>query len=126
SRSVASGVVVSPSGFVVTNAHAVKGALHIEVILPAQPGDPHAETRGDSLEARLVGVAPEMDLALLKIDAEDLPALSFADYEDLRQGQLVFAFGSPEGLRNSVTMGAVSAVARLAYVGDPSPYIQSD
>jgi serine protease Do len=126
SRSVASGVVVSSDGYVVTNAHAVKGALHVEVVVPARDGDAHAESRGDSLEARLVGIAPELDLALLKIDGADLPPLSFADYDDLRQGQLVFAFGSPEGLRNSVTMGVVSAVARQTDADDPIPYIQTD
>jgi serine protease Do len=125
-KTVASGVIVAPNGYVVTNAHAVKGALHVEVILPMQPGDPHAENRADTLEARLVGIAPDLDLALLKIDAERLPALSFADYDTLRQGQLVFAFGSPEGLRNSVTMGVVSAIARQTDVDDPVPYIQTD
>jgi len=130
-RSVASGVIVESNGYVVTNAHALKGAQRVEVILPLQHGvdhhgDSHAESRADTLEARVAGMAPEMDLALLKVDAEGLPALAFADYDNLRQGQLVFAFGSPEGLRNSVTMGVVSAVARQTDVDDPIPYIQTD
>jgi len=130
-RSVASGVIVESNGYVVTNAHALKGAQRVEVILPLQHdvdhhGDSHAESRAETLEARVAGMAPEMDLALLKVDAEGLPALAFADYDNLRQGQLVFAFGSPEGLRNSVTMGVVSAVARQTDVDDPIPYIQTD
>jgi serine protease Do len=126
SRSVASGVIVDPNGYIMTNAHALKGALRVEVILPPQRGDAHGESRGETFDAHLVGIAPAMDLALLKIDAKDLPALSFADYDNLHQGQLVFAFGSPEGLRNSVTMGVVSAVARQTDLDDPVPYIQTD
>ena len=59
--------------------------------------------RGRTVDAKIVGVAKEIDLALLKIDAAALPALPIAEDDALRQGELVFAFGSPEGLRNSVT-----------------------
>jgi serine protease Do len=78
------------------------------------------------VEARVVGVAREVDLALLQVDATGLPALPMADYDALRQGDLVFAFGSPEGLRNSVTMGVVSAVARQPDADHPMVYIQTD
>jgi serine protease Do len=78
------------------------------------------------LKARLVGVAVELDLALLSVDATGLPALPWADYDSLRQGELVFAFGSPDGLRDSVTMGIVSAVARQADPDSPLVYIQTD
>ena len=127
SRSLASGVIVDATGYIVTNAHALKGAQHVEVILPGRHADAsHAESRGESTDAQIVGIAPEIDLALLKVEDEGLPALAFADYDAVRQGQLVFAFGSPEGLRNSVTMGVVSAVARQTDVDDPISYIQTD
>jgi serine protease Do len=66
------------------------------------------------------------DLALLKIDAEGLPVLPVADFGKLRQGQIVFAFGSPEGFQNSVTMGVVSSIARQLDPDDPMLYIQTD
>ena len=58
---------------------------------------------GRTVDAKIVGVAKEIDLALLKIDAAALPALPIVEYDALRQGELVFAFGRPEALRNSVT-----------------------
>ena len=66
------------------------------------------------------------DLAVLKIDVKDLPALQFADSSDLKQGQIVFAFGSPLGLENSVTMGVISATARQIDPDNPAIYIQTD
>src|SRR5262249_29801465 len=70
--------------------------------------------------------ARDVDLALLKVDVDGLKPLPLADYDALRQGELVFAFGSPEGLRNSVTMGLVSAVARQPDADRPLVYIQTD
>ena len=78
------------------------------------------------VDARLVGVSDELDLALLKIDAPDVPVLPLADYDRLKQGELVFAFGSPDGLRNSVTMGMVSSVARQVNDDSPLVYVQTD
>jgi serine protease Do len=78
------------------------------------------------VDARLVGTASEIDLALLKVDVTGLRALPFANYDAIRQGELVFAFGSPEGLRNSVTMGVVSSVARQPDPDSPTIYIQTD
>jgi serine protease Do len=129
-RSIASGVVVAADGYIVTNAHVVAGAERIEVVLP-----PAAESEGPAtlggaapriVEARLVGVADELDLALLSIDVHGLPALPIADYESVRQGELVFAFGSPDGLGNSVSMGMVSAVARQTEPDNPLVYVQTD
>jgi serine protease Do len=77
-------------------------------------------------KASLVGISEEIDLAVLKIEAHGLPALPMADYGHLRQGQVVFAFGSPGGLRNSVTMGVVSAVARQPNPDSRTAYIQTD
>ena len=78
------------------------------------------------MEARIVGTASDIDLALLKVDVAGLRALPFADYDAIRQGELVFAFGSPEGLRNSVTMGVVSSVARQPDPDSATIYIQTD
>jgi len=130
-RSMGSGVVVDAGGYIMTNAHVVANARRVEVVV-TPPGDEGAASarltaRGRRVEASIVGVAKELDLALLKIDAAwSPPPLPLADYDALRQGQLVFAFGSPEGLRNSVTMGVVSAVARQPDVDNPLVYVQTD
>jgi len=73
-----------------------------------------------------VGVTREIDLALLKVDVPKLPALRIAPYRNVRQGEVVLAFGSPEGLRNSVTLGVVSSVARQTDPDSPMVYIQTD
>jgi serine protease Do len=127
-RSIGSGVVIDAGGYIITNAHVVAGAERIDVIAPAQADDeaagPFRASR--ALQAALVGVSDEWDLALLKVEAPDLPALPLAGYDTVRQGQLVFAFGSPDGLRNSVTMGMVSAVARQMEADSPIAYVQTD
>jgi serine protease Do len=130
-RSMGSGVVIDAGGYIMTNAHVVANARRVEVIVSGPGDEVAAGTRltahGRRLEASIVGVAKELDLALLKIDpAVSPPPLPLADYDALRQGQLVFAFGSPEGLRNSVTMGVVSAVARQPDVDNPLVYVQTD
>ena len=127
-HAVGSGVIVDPSGYIMTNAHVVENAQRIRVALPL-PIDPTrslAVGRRHILEARLVGVHKETDLALLKIDEKDLPTLVLLAQQRPRVGQLVFAIGSPEGLQNSVTMGVVSAVARQADPDKPITYIQTD
>jgi serine protease Do len=130
-RSLAAGVIVDSAGYIVTNAHVVAGAKRIEVVLPGSTADvPPMRSvtgaRGRTVEAHVVGVAREVDLAVLHVDATGLPALPLANYDALRQGDLVFAFGSPEGLRDSVTMGVVSAVARQPDADRPMVYIQTD
>jgi serine protease Do len=82
--------------------------------------------RARILKARIVGVDKTTDLAVLKIDAEGLPSLAIGDYRKLRQGQLVLAFGSPEGLEDSVTLGVVSSVMRQPNPDKPMVYIQTD
>ena len=126
-RSIGSGAVVASDGFIVTNAHVIAGGERIEVVLPDGERDeaPLGRRRGRTVWANLVGVAPELDLALLKIDV-DLPPLTIADSKSLRQGELVLAFGSPDGLRNSVSMGLVSAVARQVDPTNPIAYVQTD
>src|SRR6202000_2909811 len=78
------------------------------------------------LEAKLVGMDRLTDLAVLKIDMTGPPALQLANSDDLKQGQVVFAFGSPRGLENSVSMGVVSATARQIDPEKPDIYIQTD
>jgi S1-C subfamily serine protease len=85
-----------------------------------------AEEASQTVDARIVGTATDIDLALLKVEVTGLKALPLANYDAIRQGELVFAFGSPEGLRNSVTMGLVSAVARQPDPDQPTIFIQTD
>jgi serine protease Do len=130
-RSMGSGVVIDAGGYIMTNAHVVSNARRVQVVLPGlQNADSGrravALPRSRTVDATIVGVAREIDLALLKVDDASLPFLPIADYDAVRQGELVFAFGSPEGLKNSVTMGIVSAVARQADPDSPLVYVQTD
>ena len=129
-QAIGSGFVVEESGYIVTNAHVVNGAQRVQVVLP-NPGiegslEAALSTRTRVVPAQIVGVSRDLDLALIKVDAGKLPALALADYRNLGQGEMVFAFGSPEGLRNSVTMGVVSAVARQTDPDSSMVYIQTD
>lgn len=123
-RALGSGVIVDPDGYIVTNAHVVAGAQRVRILLPEGRG-PAAHTARRIHDARVIGADPEIDLALLKIDARDLPTLVLGRRE-VRPGQLVFAVGSPEGLASTVTMGVVSSVARQPDPARPVVYIQTD
>jgi serine protease Do len=129
-QSSGSGFVIDPEGHILTNAHVVSGARRVQVVLPAGDADGTLATaltgRSSLIPARVVGIASELDLALLKVDDMKLPALSLATYSDVRQGETVFAFGSPIGMRNSLTHGLVSAVARQVDPDSPLIYIQTD
>lgn len=130
-RGSGSGAIVDANGYIVTNAHVVEGAEQIRVLLhvPSGGASPLSALSGDqgrAIPAQLVGVARDTDLALLKIDRKGLVPLPMADYDTVRQGELVFAFGSPEGLRDSVSMGVVSTTARQLEADSPSVYIQTD
>ena len=128
-RAIGSGVVVDANGYVITNAHVVEGARRIRVVLPVPLGEGatlEPEGKRRILEARLVGIHQETDLALLKVAAKDLPVLSLETSTRVRQGQLVFAVGSPEGLQNTITMGVVSSVARQPDPNKGMVYIQTD
>ena len=122
---IGAGVILSPDGLIVTNSHVVQGARKIRVRLQGLEKQSLTEPMGP-IEAKLVGIDRQDDLAVLKIDMKDLPALQLADSSALKQGQIVFAFGSPLGLENSVTMGVVSATARQIDPDNPSIYIQTD
>ena len=123
-RTIGSGVIVDPAGFVLTNDHVIHGAQRIQVVLPAPvgaDGAPAPGARQRTYEARVVGTAPAIDLALLRIDASGLPTLPIDGAARVRQGELVFAIGSPQGLASTVTMGVVSSSARQLDVVSPLP-----
>jgi serine protease Do len=125
-----SGVIVDASGWIVTNAHVVENARNVRVDL-MQPeagaaGSSILRPRSRRVDAQLVGVDRETDIAVLKVEEEGLRALELGDSEALRQGQLVMAFGSPLGLENSASLGVVSAVARQLKPDDPMIYVQTD
>lgn len=126
-----SGVVLHPDGYIVTNAHLVQGATEVQILIAAAspdgaPGKSILAAQSRTLGAQIVGIDRETDLAVLKVQARDLAALPLGDSDDLRPGQLVFAFGSPLGLDSSVTMGVVSAPARQLQPADPMIYVQTD
>jgi serine protease Do len=127
-RSGGSGVILDPNGYIITNSHVIEGARRVQVVLPRAPAGAASivRPRGVAMDATIVGVDDETDLAVLKVTEKNLPALSLSDSDTLRQGQLVFAFGSPLGLENSVSMGIVSAVGRQLEMDDPMVYIQTD
>jgi len=126
-EAIGAGVILSSDGYIVTNAHVVQGARKIRVRLPGlemRAGD--GSQPAGPVSATVLGVDRQSDLAVLKIDAKDLPALELADSDKLKQGQVVFAFGSPQGLENSVTMGVVSATARQVSEDNPTTFVQTD
>ncbi len=124
-----SGIIIASDGWIVTNAHVVQGGRRIRVQLnhEAALSAPHnGGSRHALFDAKLVVADRDTDLALLKIDATDLPTLELSDSSDLKQGQLVLAFGSPLGFDNSVSMGIVSSVARQPDPDSPTIYVQTD
>ena len=100
--SLGSGVIVAPEGYVLTNHHVIDGADDIELVL----------ADGRELHATVRGVDPESDLAVLKVDGELLPAITFGSMEKLHVGDVVLAIGNPFGFGNTVTLGIVSALGR--------------
>jgi len=129
-QAIGSGFVIDDDGYILTNAHVISGAQRVQIVLPPTNADGSLATalsgRTTIVPARIVGITTEIDLALLKVEGLKLPALPLATYRDLRQGETVFAFGSPGGLRNTLTHGLVSAVARQTDPDSPFIYIQTD
>lgn len=128
-RGTGAGVIVTADGFILTNAHVISGANRIDVRVPVpRPAGPGSilRPRGKVVSAQIVGVDRETDLALLKVAEEGLRPLQFADSDEVKQGELALAMGSPLGLDNSVSMGVVSATARQLRAEDPVIYIQTD
>ena len=108
---IGSGFIVRSDGYIVTNNHVVENALQLQVIL---------RDGAKKYDARVVGTSPEDDVAVLKVDAQNLPALNWGDSNALKVGQLAIAIGSPLGQQNSVTKGVISALHRSISVPDPA------
>jgi serine protease Do len=117
SSALGSGVIVSEHGYIITNNHVVKGAEEIKVILYDK-----REFKG-----KVVGSDPRTDLAVIKIDAKDLPTVRFGESSKLKTGDIVLAIGNPFGLNQTITMGIVSAVGRSNIgLADFEDFIQTD
>lgn len=110
-----SGVILSNDGYIVTNNHVVEDAQNVKVILNDKR----------EFEAKVIGTDPSTDLALLKIDAEDLPFLTYGNSEDLKLGEWVLAVGNPFNLTSTVTAGIVSARARNLGINQDTYSIES-
>lgn len=112
-----SGVIVDPSGYILTNNHVIRGADEIKVTLFDK-----REFKG-----KVIGTDPKTDLAVVKIDAKDLPYIELGDSDKLKVGELVIAIGNPYGLNQTVTMGIVSATGRANVgIADYEDFIQTD
>jgi Do/DeqQ family serine protease len=115
--SLGSGVIVSTSGYVLTNHHVVEAADEIEVAL----------ADGKKLLAKVVGNDPETDIAVLRVNAENLPAISFGSSDTLRVGDVVLAIGNPFGVGQTVTSGIISALGRTGLgINTFENFIQTD
>jgi serine protease Do len=112
-----SGVIISSNGYIVTNNHVVDGAKEVTVTL----------SNGRELRARVVGRDPQTDVAVVKVSATDLPAITFADSHKVEVGDRVLAIGNPFGIGETVTTGIVSATGRRAGLGLAyEDFIQTD
>ena len=115
-----SGVIISTDGYIITNNHVIDGADELEVTL----------NDNRKFSAKLIGTDPSTDIALIKVDAKDLPTIPFGDSEKLKVGEWVLAVGNPFNLTSTVTAGIVSAKGRgISMGGDRSKiesFIQTD
>ena len=111
-----SGVIISTDGYIVTNNHVVDGADELTVTL----------NDNSEYSARIIGADKTTDLALIKIDGKNLPAITIANSDDIRVGEWVLAVGNPLGLNNTVTAGIVSAKARSLGANSVESFIQTD
>jgi serine protease Do len=116
-QSLGSGVIISPAGYIITNNHVIDGASDIKVTLNDRR----------ELPAKLIGTDSKTDIAILHVDAKDLPVLPFGDSGKMRPGNFVLAIGNPFGLSHTVTMGIVSATGRGGLdIEDYEDFIQTD
>ena len=115
-RGEGSGFIVTPDGYIMTNAHVVDGATDVTVRL----------TDRREFTAKVVGSDKRTDIAVLKIDAQNLPTVKIGDPSQLRPGEWVIAIGSPFGFDNSVTAGIVSGISRSLPQDNYVPFIQTD
>ena len=119
-RGLGSGVIISPDGYIITNNHVVEEADELKVLLNDER----------EFTAKLIGTDPKTDVAVIKIEAENLPTVTLADSAKLRVGDVVFAIGNPLGVGQTVTMGIVSATGRKVGILDEvqgyEDFIQTD
>jgi serine protease Do len=111
SSAIGSGFIYSQDGYIVTNNHLIEGSSDIRVSL----------ADGSTYGARLIGGDSDMDLAVLKIDASELPVAELGASSELVVGELAVAIGSPEGFEHSVTSGIISALDRDIYIPPAGP-----
>lgn len=115
-----SGVIISPDGYLVTNNHVIDGAVDIRVTM----------SNRRIMKAKLIGADPLTDIAVLKVDGNDLPSAPWGDSKQVRPGETVLAFGNPYGFRFTVTRGIVSAINRAnpdtTNRSKPGEFIQTD
>ncbi len=115
-KGLGSGFIVSPDGLILTNAHVVDGAQEVTVKL----------TDRREFKAKVLGTDPQTDVAVIRIDAKDLPTVRLGDPARVRVGEPVLAIGSPYGFENTVTAGIVSAKSRSLPDDTYVPFIQTD
>jgi serine protease Do len=116
-QSLGSGVIVSPDGYIITNNHVVEQADEVRVTL--------LDKR--TFKAKVIGADPKTDVAVVKINARDLPTVRWGDSDKLQVGEFVLAIGNPFGLSHTVTMGIISAVGRANVgIADYEDFIQTD
>src|SRR6059036_4234909 len=112
-----SGVIIDPNGYIVTNNHVVDRASEIKFYL----------SNKKEHQAKIIGTDPKTDLAIIKIEATNLPSLKWGNYDELQVGDIVLAVGSPFGLSQTVTMGIISALGRgNVGIADYEDFIQTD
>jgi len=126
-QGVGSGIVVDPSGYILTNAHVVEHANTVSVLVFRNR---NKQTDGaenvQRFAAKVEGRDSMTDIALLKVEAVNLPTLELADSDHVHVGQLALAFGSPLGLENTMTLGVISATKRQLDSTSPLVYLQTD
>lgn len=116
-QSFGSGVTVSSDGYIITNNHVIEDAEDIRVTLPDRR----------SFQGKLIGADPKTDIAIIKIEAKDLPVAPWGDSDELKVGEFVLSIGNPFGLSNTVTLGIVSAKGRANVgIADYEDFIQTD
>lgn len=117
SAALGSGVIISSDGYILTNSHVVENADEITVTLSTK----------QEFKGKVIGADPPTEIAVIKIEAADLPAIKIGKSEDLKAGDVVIAIGNPFGLNQTITMGIVSAVGRVDLgIADYEDYIQTD
>jgi len=117
SAGLGSGVIVSSDGYIITNSHVIKDADEIKVTL----------TDKKEFAGRVIGSDPKTEIAVVKIEAKDLPTVSWGNSDALQVGEVVLAVGNPYGLNQTVTMGIVSALGRANVgIADYEDFIQTD